>query len=206
MPFVLPYWRRLTLALLAGIGSSLTDVLRPWPLKFIVDNVVLHRHHAVSIFPLTALAGQNRFHILLAAVLLIVLVAALNGLFDFLQVLWMSQAGQRVVFALRNALYDHIQRLSLSFHDANRTGDLLSRVTNDIESMQDMVTMGLLSLVSNGLSLVAMVVIMALLDWQFAVLALSVTPLLLLIVYKYTRWIKRAARAARRKEGEVNAV
>jgi len=205
-PFVLPHWRRLSLALLAGIAGSVMDVLRPWPLKFIVDNVLsTHAHHQVAMSFL-AFLGHDPMHILVAASLLIVLVAALSGLFEFVQTLWMSQAGQRIIFSVRTALYGHIQRLSLGFHDSHQTGDLQSRVTNDIESMQDMVTVGLLSLVSNSLTLVGMIVIMAIMDWQFAALALSVTPLLFAIVYLYTRRIKQASRLARRKEGELNSI
>src|SRR5690348_6754743 len=92
-PFVLPYWRRLTLALLAGVGSSVSDVLRPWPLKFIVDNVIGgHRHSLLAGFPLFALAGHGPTYLLVAAAVMIVLVAVLNGLFDYGQTLWMSQA------------------------------------------------------------------------------------------------------------------
>jgi ABC-type multidrug transport system fused ATPase/permease subunit len=207
-PFVLPYWRRLSLAVLAAIGSSFADVLRPWPVKIIVDDVIGNSSRAgtMPMSPLPGLVPRDQTWVLLVAVALILAVAGLRGLLAFGEQLWMVQAGQRVVFALRVALYGHIQRLSLGFHDAHRTGDLLARVTNDIEAMQDMVTIGLPSLVSNALTLAAMVLIMAMIDWQFAVLALSVTPLLFAVVYRYTRRIRQASRVARRKEGEVNAV
>src|SRR5919204_4079838 len=208
-PLILPYWRRMALALLVSILGSLTDLLRPWPLKIFVDNVVSSKHHHHQQFVeslITALAGHDRTWLLLASVALVLLVAAVGGLCDFAQTLWMSEAGQRVVFALRSALYGHIQRLSLSFHDQRRTGDLVARVTSDVQAIQSMVTTGLLSLLSNGLTLAGMVVIMAVMDWQFAILALSVTPLLFVIVVRYTRRIKQASRLARRKEGEVTAV
>jgi ATP-binding cassette, subfamily B, bacterial len=208
-PVILPYWWRITLALLVSVVGSLTDLLRPWPLKIIVDNVVSakpHHHPQFVESLIIALAGHGRTWLLLASVALVLLVAAVGGLCDFAQTFWMSDAGQRVVFALRSALYGHIQRLSLSFHDERRTGDLVARVTGDIQAIQVMVTTGLLSLLSNGLTLAGMVVIMAVMDWQFAALALSVTPLLFVIVFRYTRRIKQASRLARRKEGEVTAV
>jgi ATP-binding cassette, subfamily B, bacterial len=207
-PLILPYWWRITLALLLSVVGSLTDLLRPWPLKIIVDNVVSSKHHHQQFVEslVTTLAGHDRTWLLLASVALVLLVAAVGGLCDFAQTLWMSDAGQRVVFALRSALYGHIQRLSLRFHDEQRTGDLVARVTGDVQAIQDMVTTGLLSLLSNGLTLAGMVVIMAAMDWQFAILALSLTPLLFVIVIRYTRRIKQASRLARRKEGEVTAV
>ena len=208
-PLILPYWWRMALALLVSILGALTDLLRPWPLKIIVDSVVSSKQHHHQQFVeslITALAGHDRTWLLLASVALVFLVAAVGGLCDFAQTLWMSEAGQRVVFALRSALYGHIQRLSLSFHDERRTGDLVARVTGDVQAIQSMVTTGLLSLLSNGLTLAGMVVIMALMDSQFALLALSLTPLLFLIVFRYTRRIKQASRLARHKEGEVTAV
>src|SRR5919197_990222 len=102
-PLILPYWRRMVLALLVSILGSLTDLLRPWPLKIIVDNVVSskHHHHQQFIESLViALAGHDRTWLLLASVALVLLVAAVGGLCDFAQTLWMSEAGQRVVFAL----------------------------------------------------------------------------------------------------------
>jgi subfamily B ATP-binding cassette protein MsbA len=207
LPYILPHWRRLALALLAGVGSSLTDVLRPWPLKIIVDTVTGAKHHRQFVDGLLIGAlGHDVTRVLLGAAALIVVATALGGLFDFAQSYWMGAAGQRIIFALRTALYGHIQRLSLGFHDARQTGDLLARVTNDIEAMQDMVTIGLLSLLSNGLTLAGMVAIMALLDWQFAALALSVTPVLFYVIYRYTRSIKLASRLARNKEGQLTAV
>ena len=208
-PFIRPYRWRVALALLASVGSVATDLLRPWPLKIIVDNVLspTHAHHQARIDAIIlALVGPAHSRILIAAIALLVLVAALNSLCDFAQMFWMSNAGQRVVFALRRALYGHIQRLSLGFHDAQRTGDLLARVTGDIQAIQALVTTGLSTLVTNGLTLAGMAAIMALMDWRFAALALSVTPVLVIVTVYYTRRIKRASRLARHTEGAVTSV
>lgn len=208
-PFILPHWRRIGLALLVSIAGAALDLLRPWPLKIIVDNVINarpHKHQQLVEAAVVSLVGHGHTALLAASVGMLFFSAVLNGLCDFGQTLWMANAGQRVVFSLRSALYSHIQRLSLGFHDARRTGDLLARVTADIQAIQAMVTTGLLSLVSNVLSLLGMMVIMIYLDWQFAALALSITPLLFVVIYRYTRRIKHASRLARRKEGEVTAV
>lgn len=210
IPFVRPYWWRLALAILVSLVGSFSDLLRPWALKIIVDDVVgVKRHHHARQFVesvIVGLAGTDRTRLLVATVVFVMLLALLNGLFDFVQTYWMSNAGQRIIFALRSTLYGHIQRLSLGFHDERRTGDLLARVTSDIQAIQAMVTTALLSLVSNGLTLLGMVLILGFMDWQFAVIGLSVTPLLFFVIYRYTWRIKQASRLARRKEGEVSAV
>jgi ATP-binding cassette, subfamily B, bacterial len=107
---------------------------------------------------------------------------------------------------LRHDLYHHIQRLSLSEYDRQRTGDLISRITGDIEAIQDFIASALLGLVLDVLVLAGMIAIMFALNWRFTLIALAITPFLFLEVYSLTRRSRRATRAVRRKEGEVVAV
>src|SRR5205814_10035820 len=103
-------------------------------------------------------------------------------------------------------LYSHIQRLSLSFHDRIRTGDLISRVTSDIDAVQSFISTVLLGILVNILTLLGMMLVMLYLNWAFTVIALLVAPALFFVIYHYTHRIKRASRAMRRQEGEVVSV
>jgi subfamily B ATP-binding cassette protein MsbA len=107
---------------------------------------------------------------------------------------------------LRRVLYSHIQRLSLSFHDRKRTGDLISRVTTDIDAVQSMISQVLLGMLVNVLTLFGMMLVMLYLNWAFTVIAMLVAPALFFVVYHYTHRIKNASRAMRRQEGEVVSV
>jgi subfamily B ATP-binding cassette protein MsbA len=113
---------------------------------------------------------------------------------------------QWVMHDLRRTLYSHIQRLSLGYHDRKQTGDLISRLTSDIDAIQGFIASGLLGALINSLTLVGMVVVMFCLSRQFTLIALSVAPLLFAVVFHYTRRIKRASREVRRKEGEMVSV
>jgi subfamily B ATP-binding cassette protein MsbA len=104
---------------------------------------------------------------------------------------------------LRRTLYSHIQRLSLAFHDQKQTGDLISRVTSDIATIQDLIASSVLTALVNAITLVGMIAVMFYLDWRFTLIALSIAPVLFAVVYSYTRRIKKAARAVRKKEGEI---
>src|SRR6266850_889636 len=161
-----PHWFTLSLALIAVIGESLTDLLEPWPLKIVFDYVF----------------GSKR----------------MPG--------WLASVGQWVMHDLRRVLYSHIQRLSLSYHDQKRTGDLISRVTSDIDAVQSLISNVMLGVLVNVLTLVGMVLVMFYLNWEFTLIALLVAPGLFLVVYHYTHRIKKASRAMRRKEGEVVSV
>jgi len=107
---------------------------------------------------------------------------------------------------LRGRVYSHIQKLSLAFHDQERTGDLVSRVTSDIDSIQSFITQGLLGILINVITLIGMIAVMFYLNWRFTLIALSVAPFLFAVVYSYTRRIKKASRAVRKKEGEITSV
>ena len=104
---------------------------------------------------------------------------------------------------LRRVLYGHIQRLSLAYHDHKRTGDLISRVTSDIDAVQSLISNVMLGMLVNVLTLMGMVLVMFYLNWEFTLIALLVVPGLFLVVYRYTHRIKQASRAMRLKEGEV---
>ena len=114
--------------------------------------------------------------------------------------------GQWVLHDLRRTLYSHIQRLSLSYHDEKSTGDLISRVTSDIDAIQNLVSSALLGTLINSLTLLGMLGVMLYLSWKFTLVALCVAPVLFIVAYSFTRRIKKASRAVRKKEGEIVSV
>jgi subfamily B ATP-binding cassette protein MsbA len=114
-----------------------------------------------------------------------------------------TSVGQWVMHDLRRTLYSHIQRMSLGFHDQSQTGDLISRVTSDIDAVQSFIASSLLSALINCLTLVGMVGVMFYINWRFTLIALSVAPVLFLVVYRFTRQIKKASREVRKKESEI---
>src|SRR5262249_32194251 len=97
----------------------------------------------------------------------------------------------------------HVQRLSLGYHARKQTGDLISCLTSDIDSIQSFLTTGLLGAVVNALTLAGMAAVMCWLDWHLTLAALSIAPILFAFVFRYTRRIKAASRAVRKKEGEI---
>src|SRR6267378_4178251 len=136
----------------------------------------------------------------------VVAIAALDAICTYGEKYLTTSVGQWVTYDLRGTLYSHIQKLSLAFHDQKRTGDLISRVTSDIDAIQSFITQGLLGVLINIITLLGMVGVMFYLNWRFTLIALSVAPILFAIVYSYTRRIKKASRAVRKKEGEITSV
>jgi len=198
-----PHWFTLSLALIAVIGESLTDLLEPWPLKIVFDYVFGSKRMAGWLAGVVGWIGTDKFSILNFAVVAVLLIAVFGALSSYFEKYLTTSVGQWVMHDLRRVLYSHIQRLSLSFHDQKRTGDLISRVTSDIDAVQNLISQVLLGMLVNVLTLVGMVGVMFYLNWEFTLIALLVAPGLFLVVYHFTHRIKKASRAVRRKEGEV---
>jgi ATP-binding cassette, subfamily B, bacterial len=201
--FLRPHWKSLALATVAVIGETLADIAEPWPVKVIVDNLLEHKKLPPTIASMVGWLGNDTFAVLNFALAAIILVAIVGAVSSYFEKYLTTTVGQWVSHDLRLLLYQRIQRLSLLEHGESRSGDLISRVTSDIDAIQDFITTALLGIVINLLTLVGMIGVMFYINWRFTLIALSVAPILFLVVYFYSRRIKKASRAVRKKESEM---
>jgi ATP-binding cassette subfamily B protein len=207
MGLLRPHRRALWLGLLAISGESIADILQPWPLKVVLDNVIASKsergwltrviHHSI---------GTDPMRILLAACVAVMVIALMNAVCSYGEKWVTTTVGQWVSHDLRRALYSRVQRLSLSYHDQSKTGDLISRVTEDIDAIQTFIVSGLLSIVVDIATIVGMIGVMFYLSWQLTLIAMTVVPALFAIVYVYTRRVKKYSRAVRKQEGKMISV
>ena len=202
-----PHSKRIVFAILAVIGVGVADLLQPWPLKLILDNVLRSRPMEGRLNQLIlANLGTDKLALVKFAAIASLVIAAVSALCSYAEKYLTTSVGQWVMHDLRRMLYSHIQRMSLSFHDQRQSGDLISRVTSDIDAIQSFITSGLLGAFVNLLTLFGMMGVMFYINWKFTLIALSVAPALFLVVFSYTRRIKKAAREVRKKEGEILSV
>ncbi len=197
---------RLLAAGLCVLGATASELLRPWPLKVVFDVILAPPEQAAPLVERLPWLGEDSALLLALTALSILLLAALNAVFGFGQAYLVASVGQRVSAAIRQRLYSHIQRLSHSFHDANRTGDLLYRLTSDIRMLQEILVNSILFLAERGLVLVGMLAVMLWMDWQLTVVALVALPVLALAVMRSSRQIKTAVRRQRRRESRISNV
>ncbi|MGA6155222.1 ABC transporter ATP-binding protein [Stenotrophomonas sp. NPDC087984] len=170
-----PYRGRLTVVGLLVAASALVSVATPFLLREILDTAIPDRRTGL----LTLLA------------LGMIAAAVVNSVFGVLQTLISTTVGQRVMHDLRTAVYDRLQRMPLAFFTRTRTGEVQSRIANDIGGMQATVTSTATSLVSNLTSVVATVVAMLALDWRLTIVSLLLLPVFV--------WISRRVGAERKK-------
>src|SRR5438309_10953554 len=202
LPLFLSHLRKILLALLAMVLDAGLAVMRPWPLKVVIDRVLSHKPSRVPlIHQWLDSAPFTRTQILYGSCATVLIIALVTGLTTFCYTRLLGNVGQRFVFELRRDLFAHMQRLSLRFHDAQKTGDLTSRLTSDIQSIQDFIGSGVIAFASNTLLLSGMAALMFWLNWRFALATLSIAPLMFWIVSRNKRLIKRATRKARVSTG-----
>ncbi|WP_328483450.1 ABC transporter ATP-binding protein/permease [Streptomyces sp. NBC_00377] len=170
-----PYRARLAVVGLLVAAASLVTVATPFLLKETLDVAI----------------PQGRTGLLSLLALGMILSAVLSGVFGVLQTLISTTVGQRVMHDLRTAVYDRLQRMSLAFFTRTRTGEVQSRIANDIGGMQATVTSTATSLVSNFTSVVATIIAMVALDWRLTVVSLLLLPVFV--------WISRRVGNERKK-------
>jgi subfamily B ATP-binding cassette protein MsbA len=203
-----PHTKALVLGIVAAVGSALANLLEPWPLKVVLDNVLRSKatnngwlNHLIF-----SVADSDRLAILRIAALAVMAIALIGAFCSYAEKLLTTSVGQWVMHDLRQTLYFHIQRMSLAAYDKNRTGDLIGRVTSDIDAIQSFIASSLLDALIDMVTLLGMVCVMFYVNWRFTLIALSIVPPLGVIVFKYTRNIKKASREVRKKEGEIVSV
>src|SRR5205814_8804216 len=126
--------------------------------------------------------GHDKLAILNFAAIAVITIAVVGAISSYTEDYLTTTVGQWVMHDLRRTLYHHIQRLSLAYHDRKRTGDLISRVTSDIDAIQSLISNVLLGILVNILTLIGMIGVMFYLNWQFTLVALSIAPVLFVVV------------------------
>src|SRR5882762_974737 len=181
-----PYKVRTALALLSLLGATGVALAPPYLVGRTVDEVRQHDTHLLGWF-----------------VAAFVAVGVLGIVFTYAETYFTGWTGERMLADLRNLLFRHLQRLSLGFYERNRAGVIISRLTNDVEALDQLVTDGVTSLVQNSLTLVGTAVILFFLDWRLALATLVVMPAMAFA----TAWFrKRSGSAYRRVRESLGAV
>jgi len=201
-----PHTKSLTIAVLAVMVEGAASLAEPWPLKIVLDTVLKTKPGSGWLHRIIISGGTDKIAVLKFAAIAVLAIAAVGAVSSYTERYLTTTVGQYVMHDLRQTLYSHVQRLSLAYHDCKYTGDLISRLTSDVDSIQSFIASGLLGALVSSITLVGMIILMSYLNWRFTLIAVSVAPLLFYVVFHYTRCIKTASREVRKKEGEMVSV
>jgi ATP-binding cassette, subfamily B, bacterial len=206
-PYARPYRWGIGLALAILILDTLTDLVSPWPIKLIFDNVLLSKHLRSPwslIIPPALVQNRLLFFATLCGTLLV--LALISAISTYVGMRMVAVTGQRVIFKLRCALFAHFQQLSPAFYDRQRLGDLLTHLTSDVQSIQDMLVTALPTLLLNVMLIVGMLTILLIINPLFGVLGLVIALFVYFVLRWYLRKLKQMARQMRRQDGDANAI
>lgn len=194
----------LILASLALLTKVLSRLIAPWPLKLIFDFVLVPEAHGAELdWPLLRDMGTNTLLWVLSFA--IIATAVLRATAAYISLVGLSVATSRIIADIRADLYTHMQRLSLSFHYQAKSGDLITRVTSDIDTLRNTTVNATLPLLVDILTLISMVGVMFWIDWELALISTMVFPLFILSSFKLTRQIRSVSRQQRQRESAMAA-
>ena len=197
-----PYWRFIVLAIVATTLVTLTGLLTPWPMKFLIDTVLGNEPLPVPIASLLGSAGESRVTLLVLIVLSqLGLTLVINGV-SVISAYASTRFDLAMTLDFRSEMFRHVQHLSLAFHDQRRAGRLMY-IVNSIDSMPTSILTTILPLGQNLLTLVGMLWITYQLDPQLALLSLTVVPVLYYSVGYYVTNIQSRLYQVRNMEGQT---
>ncbi|MEO5740417.1 MAG: ABC transporter ATP-binding protein [Vicinamibacterales bacterium] len=189
LAYLRPHKGYVICALLALIGDAVVQLAPPYLVKIAIDQYIARGD----------IAGLNN----VALVYLAVLVAAFT--LEYVQTYMMQMIGQRIMFDMRMQIYTHLQQLDLSFYDRNPVGRLMTRVTTDVDVINDLFTSGVVAAFGDLFMLIGIMVTLLWMDWRLALIAFSVLPLILVLAQWFRRNVRESYRKVRLRIARINA-
>jgi len=189
LTYLRPYRGQVTLAVVAIIGHSALDLAPPYLTKIVIDRYI----------PIGDLRGLGT----LAALYLVALIASF--VLEYLQTWTMQVIGQRIMFDLRMELVTHLHRLDLRFYDRNPVGRLMTRLTTDVDVLNELFTSGVVSVFGDVFTLIGIMGVLVWMDWRLAIAAFSVLPLIAAITHWFRVNARESYRTVRTWIARINA-
>lgn len=188
--FLWPHWKVLLAAVICMIIVSGSNLILPWIIKDIVDEVLAEKN-------------IQMLYWVIAAILVIFLI---RGFTTFGNRFLMGYIGQRVVTDLRKTLFAHLQKLSISYYDKRRTGEIMSNVTNDIGALQTAIVENFVSLIQEGAIFIGSFISMIYLQWKLTLLCLVIVPMVTYIIKFFGKKLHNSGRNVQEKLADVTAM
>jgi ABC-type multidrug transport system fused ATPase/permease subunit len=182
--------------------EAATAVVEPYPIAYLID-FLQSAKPSLRELGVPAFLASERFETILLLTAAIVLIAAINSAADSLTEVCMARGGRSLGYSIRVAMYSHLQRLPLAYHDQRRTGDVLTRVTGDVLVVEDFVVKSVSNILGSLLVLFGSFGFLLFQSWRVALVAVVVVPMLAVISNHYSRRIKVASKTQRDREGDL---
>ena len=207
LELIRPYRLWLIVVFVAMLFETAMSIAAPWPLKIIIDNVVgEHKLPEFLAWLRDSSLGEQTMGLAAVAAAGAVIIALIGAVAGYIDNYYTESVAQYVANDLRHRLYHHLHRLSLKYYDTHQIGNMLSTITSDVGTIQSFASTALLSILVDSLTIIGMVGVMLYLNWDFALIAVGVTPFLLLFVARFKKAVKKATHEVRKRQSDIVAV
>jgi ATP-binding cassette subfamily B protein len=198
LEYMRPYKWRVILALTLTLAVTPLELAPPKLFQVSVDRyLVPASHQAINV--------ATARHGLVLISLLYLLVLFFDFLAQYVQIRIMQRVGQQTMYDMRQEIFAHIQRLSMNYYDKNPVGRLVTRVTTDVDALNDLFAAGVVTMINDFFLLAVMVGVLLYLNWRLALAALAVLPLILAVTFVFRRFVREANRRIRTAIARINA-
>jgi ATP-binding cassette subfamily B protein len=202
--YLRPYWIQATVSTLAVSIKSLCDVSGPYLVKVALDRYLTGKPSPITNWLTRRLAADPVHGVTqLAGLYLCALLAAY--FFEFIQTYLMQWTGQKLMFDLRKDIFRHMQRMHIGFFDTHAVGRLVTRLTSDVDAINEMFTAGVLAIVDDFFNLAVMAIVMLTINWWLALLAFAVLPLILVVTRLFRDSVRESFRRVRAAIARINS-
>ena len=187
--YLRPYKAQVAVALAAIISGSVLQLAQPYLMKLAIDRYIANQD----------LRGVDR----IAAAYFFILIASF--VLEYVQTWMLQMTGQRIMYDMRLQIYEHLQRIDLQFYDRNPVGRLMTRVTTDVDVLNDMFTAGVVSIFGDVFTLAGIMIVLVTMDWRLALVTFAVLPLIVLVTQWFRRNVRESYRTVRMWVARINA-
>ena len=203
-----PYRGWLAIVFVAMLVEIVTGLAAPWPLKLVIDDALGNHHlpHWLAWAHEYGGFGKHTLGVALFAGVATLAIAVIGAIAGYIDNYFTTSVGQWVANDLRLRIYEHLHRLSLRYYDHAKIGALVSTITSDVATLQDFASSSTLDIVIDLVTIFFMVGLMFWLEWDFTLIAVAFTPVLLLFVFHFKKAVKEATRAVRSRQSEVLSI
>ena len=202
--YLRPYWIQATVSALSITCKSLSDVTGPYLVKVAIDRYLTGAPGPATNW-LTRRLPADAYHGITELAGIYMGALCLSYLFQFIQTYLMQWTGQKIMFDLRRDIFRHMQRMHIGFFDTHAVGRLVTRLTSDVDAINDMFTAGVLAIVDDFFNLVIMSAVMLTINWWLALIAFSVLPLILIVTRLFRNHVRESFRRVRAAIARINS-
>ena len=207
LELIAPYRKILVIIFITMLVETFMSIAAPWPLKIVIDNVLGNHSLPEHLLWLRNFSfGEHTMALAVVAALSVIIITLIGSVAGYIDNYYTESVSQYVANDLRLRIYHHLQHLSLKYYDSHKIGNMMSTIISDVSTIQSFTSSALLSILIDVLTIFGMLGVMLYLNFDFALIVVIISPILLFFISYFKRAVKKATREVRKHQSEIISV